>query len=101
MDDDVVALLSLDTGVRGLFPVNSLDSTRWASITAMPDAADGEHWYEGSLKGWLHAPAITGDPLFSLIRGAGVSFYDPAAAAPGFPAAGYSAPGETLPAEYA
>ncbi len=65
---------------------------------ATPDAAEAEHWllaYEAHLKGWLNVPTIAKDAAFSQIAAAGVSFYDPAAAGPGFPLAGYSAPGGT------
>ncbi len=98
MDDDVVALLALDANTRGLFPHGALDTGRWGALVATPDAAEAEHWllaYEAHLKGWLNVPTIAKDAAFSQIAAAGVSFYDPAAAGPGFPLAGYSAPGGT------
>lgn len=103
MDDDAVALVALDADSRGLFPRGTLNPGRWAAIVASPDAAEAEHWllaYEAQLRGWLNAPAVARDREFSQIAAAGVSFYDPAAAGPGFPAAGFSAPGGTLAAEY-
>jgi hypothetical protein len=95
-DDAVVALLALDCEARNLTS-KPLDKALW--ITHMnADALYDEYWllaYEASLKAWLPNPGgidfVAADPNFSLLKAAGVHFYDSAINIPAPPV------GVTLP----
>jgi hypothetical protein len=104
MEDDVVALLSLHAQAEFLFPPASLNTAKWTNLVNQPDVLSGEHWllaYEADRQGWLPTPVIAGDPIFTAMSAAGVSFYDVSEAAPQFPAGGRGIPGGNLPHYYA
>lgn len=104
MDDNVVALLALDADGRGLFPSGSLNQQSWVNAVSQSDVLSSENWllaYEAHLQGWLNCPAIAGNPEFSAMFAAGVSFYDAARNAPQFPPAARGLPGGSVPDHYA
>jgi hypothetical protein len=80
MDDDIVALVALDTQSAGFLTVSQ--SPLWASrMTA--EHLYSEHWllaYEAYVQGWL--PSLDGtdyiadDPFFSILEAGNVRFYD-------------------------
>jgi hypothetical protein len=99
-DDPVVALLALDCEQRNLL-TKPLDKTLWSSHMNADGLYD-EFWllaYEANIKAWLPNSGgidfVTADPNFSLLKAAGVFFYDatlnpsgaPATAAPTAPGA--------------
>jgi hypothetical protein len=90
LDDDVVALLSLDVDSRGLFPAGSLDKQHWSNIVTQPGVLLTEHWllaYEANHQKWLASPAVAKHAEFKAMEKAGVSFYDRAENRPQVPSA--------------
>lgn len=80
MEDDVVALLSLDAKDRGLIKKSALDVTAWAMSVGLPDALSDEHWllaYESNRKGWMQCPAVASHSFFKKLEQANINFYDP------------------------
>lgn len=80
-DDPVVALLALDCEARNLTN-KALDKTLWAAHMNA-DALYDEYWllaYEANIKAWLPNPGgidfVAADPNFSLLKAAGVHFYE-------------------------
>ena len=105
MEDNVVALLALHANAEYLFPPGSLNTGKWAGLLGQPDVLQSEHWllaYEANQQGWLAAPAVAVDPIFSALSAAGVSFYDlTEAKRPQFPLGGRGIPGGKLQPYYA
>jgi hypothetical protein len=82
IDDDFVALLTLDAADRGVVDPAALDDTRWQQLVSEKDSLDGPHWllaYEGATKGWLTGASeqLAKNQFFKKLRDLGVSFYDP------------------------
>ena len=82
-DDPVVALLALDCEQRNL-TTKPIDKTLWSSHMNSDGLYD-EFWilaYEANIKAWLPDPGgvdfVAADPNFSLLKAAGVSFYNTA-----------------------
>jgi hypothetical protein len=80
-DDPVVALLALDCERRNL-TAKPLDKTLWSSHMNSDGLYD-EFWllaYEANVKGWLPNPSgadfVAADSNFSILKTAGVFFYD-------------------------
>lgn len=79
MEDSAIALLALDANSRGLIPTG-LDTSNW--ISHMDEQSlYGEHWllsYEANVKGWLSGVTdhVSADDNFSILKKAGVEFYD-------------------------
>jgi hypothetical protein len=80
-DDSVVALLALDCEQRNL-TTKPLDKTLWSNHMNADGLYD-EFWllaYEANVKAWLPNPGgvdfVAADPNFSLLKAAGVCFYD-------------------------
>jgi len=104
MDDNIVALLSMHAEDRRLFPLGSLDKTKWDSLVNQPDVLVSENWllgYEANQQGWLHCPAVAADAIFSAMSASNIIFYDPAEGIPQFPLAARGMPGGRLPNYYA
>jgi Reverse transcriptase (RNA-dependent DNA polymerase) len=104
MEDDIVALLSMDADDRQLFPPGSLDRGRWDGMVSQGRALEGEHWllaYEGHRQGWLQTPTLELHPVFGPMADAGVNFLDRTQNSPQFPAAAGPIPGGTLDNFYA
>ena len=91
-DDPVVALLALDCEQRNL-TAKPLDKTLWSSHMN----ADGlyeEFWllaFEANIRAWLPNSGsidfVAEDPNFSLLKAAGISFYDATLNLPATPGA--------------
>lgn len=84
MADSVVALCVLDASRRGLVS----GAPNFASFASCMTTDDlfGKQWllaYEANVKGWLAstgaADHVSADPAFSVLKAAGVSFYEPTA----------------------
>jgi hypothetical protein len=80
-DDPVVALLALDCEARNLTN-KPLDKTFWTAHMNAGALYD-EYWllaYEANIKAWLPNPGgidfVAADPNFSLLKAAGVHFYE-------------------------
>jgi len=80
VDDDVVALISLDLQEAGLFA--PVDTSLWKQHMRK-DELYGEHWllaYEALGQGWLASLSrrdyISPDPIFSVLQNHDVRFYD-------------------------
>jgi hypothetical protein len=104
LDDDVVALLSLDADSRGLFPAGSLDKQQWSNIVSQAGVLLTEHWllaYEANHQKWLASPALAKHAEFKAMEKAGVSFYDRAENRPQVPSAAGGIPGGRLSDFYA
>jgi hypothetical protein len=103
MEDDVVALLSLDAKDRKLIKQNGLDLTKWAATVGLPDALVDEHWllsYEANRKRWLRCPAVGSHPFFKNLEQSNISFYDPARSLGTFIGAAAPLPGGSLGSKY-
>jgi len=79
LDDDIVALISLDLSEQGLF--TSSGFTRWRIHMNATELYDN-HWllaYEGLEHGWLPptngTDYVANDEFFSMLRSNGVRFY--------------------------
>jgi hypothetical protein len=79
LDDDAVALISMDLNENGLFAASGY--AKWQTHITAPDLYDN-HWllaYEALEHGWLlpanGADYVGADPLFSILRQHGVRFY--------------------------
>jgi hypothetical protein len=86
MDDDTVALVTLDAQARGLIPAATL-FPKWAAHLTINGMRDG-HWllaYEAIAKQWLTPPGsnpVTANPAYNHLAASAVTFYelgDPAA----------------------
>ena len=89
-DDPVVALLALDCEQRNLV-TKPLDKTLWSSHMNADGLYD-EFWllaYEANIKGWLPNSGgvdfVAADPNFSLLKAAGVRFYEHTSSLPAAP----------------
>lgn len=105
VEDDIVALLTLDGIDRGLW---STATTTWQSwMTA--EELRGPHWlaaYEANVKGWLPSAAggdhVAADTIFSVLKKNDIYFYDRTlSSAPITPSAALSLPGGTIGDFYA
>jgi Reverse transcriptase (RNA-dependent DNA polymerase) len=81
MSDPIAALLGLHAQNLGLLP--KADSLKHFRQFLTEEDLSGEHWilaYEANIKGWLSSPTgknhVAEDPLFSILKGNGVTFYD-------------------------
>ena len=80
MDDDIVALVTLDMEAQGLLPIG--ESKLWASRMSA-ESLYSEHWllaYEAYEQGWLPSVDadnyVAADPFFSVLSQGNVHFYD-------------------------
>lgn len=77
IDDDIVALVSLDLIEQGYLQTQKLGL--WRSYMTAPNLYE-DHWllaYEAHEHGWLPAKSdyVAEDPFFSILQGHGVRFY--------------------------
>lgn len=105
MEDDFVALLSLDAYEQGLFGSHQLDVSLWESITDYDKVMAGPHWllaYEAAVAKWLEGPTshVKSDPFFKVLKQRRVRFYDSDPDRNPFTGPAGPLPGGLVPDEY-
>jgi hypothetical protein len=87
VDDDVVALVTLDLHYSGLIPVPRNKFSLWSKYMKR-ESLNLEHWllaYEALEQGWLTSldgsDYVAADSFFSLLQKHKIKFYDPASTA--------------------
>ena len=105
MEDDFVALLSLDAENKGTIQKGALDLSNWEALLKQDDVLHGPHWllaYEGVRQRWLPTALsqVKADPFFSVLRTRRVRFYDPKASGTPFTGPAGPLPGAPVPEDY-